>query len=124
MRDCEFVDLAGVTRVRPSRQAAEHANRWALTHGLPVPYPDLGGRQSYAVPATWGKRRIELERGQVARQMTRHGIECSQCARAAGDLSRSCQQGYDLARQHQALTDAWHQARGRQPADSQQSALW
>lgn len=103
---------------------AAKANRWALTNGLPVPYPDLRDTQRVSVPATWGKRRIELERGAVARQMARHRVACSQCAAARADLTRSCQQGYDLARQHAALTDAWGQAKTGRPSDTQQGGLW
>lgn len=119
-----FVDSGGVERVRPSRQAAEHANRWALTNGLPMPYPDLYATQRMAVPGTWSKRRLEIERAAVARQLARHRIECSQCAAARGDQMRSCETGYGLARARSALTDAWQQAKAGQPSTVQQGGLW
>lgn len=120
----EFVDYEGVQRVWPGRQAAEYANRWALSHGIPVPYPDLRDCRPAAVPVTWSKRRIELERASEARQLARHRISCSQCASARGDLTRSCDDGYTLARSVQRLTDAWWQAKGAQPAGSAQGGLW
>lgn len=124
MAALEFVDYEQVTRVRPSRQAAEYANRWALSHGIPVPYPDLRDCRPVAVPATWGKRRIEVERASEARLLARHRISCSQCAAARGDLTLSCDDGYTLARSVQRLTDAWWQAKGVQPTDSGQGGLW
>jgi hypothetical protein len=120
----EFTDYEGITRVWPGRTAAEYANRWALSHGLPVPYPDLRDARPAQVPATWGKRRIEQERAAEARQLARHRISCSQCAAARGDLTRGCDDGYSLARSVARLTDAWWQAKGREPADSPQGALW
>lgn len=120
----EFVDYEGVTRVWPGRAAAEYANRWALTHGLPVPYPDLRDTRPAQVPATWSKRRIELERAAEARQLARHRVSCSQCASARGDLTLSCDDGYTLARSHARLTDAWHQAAGRTGPPAGQGGLW
>lgn len=124
MVDLLPTDSVGIGTMHTVAPLAEYANRWALTHHLPVPYPDLRDTPQAPVPATWSKRRIELERGAVARQLARHRIECSQCAAARGDLVRSCQRGYDLARQHADLTDAWWQAKGQQPPGIQQRGLW
>jgi hypothetical protein len=124
MTDAMPADSAGTGTMHTVTSLAEYANRWALTHHLPVPYPQLRDTRLTPVPATWSKRRIELERGAVARQLTRHRVECSQCAAARGDLVRSCQQGYDLARQHASLTDAWWQAKSGQPPAGPQGGLW
>jgi hypothetical protein len=124
MVDTDAIEIDSIALVHTPMPLAEYANRWALTHGETVPYPALRDTQRAPVPATWGKRRLEVERAAVARQLARHRVACSQCAAARGDLTRSCQQGYDLARQHGALTDAWWQAKGRQPASSTQGGLW
>lgn len=120
----EFTDYEGVRRVWPGTAAAHYANRWALSHGLPEPYPDLRDCRPAAVPATWGKRRIEIERASEARQLARHRISCSECARARGDLTLSCDDGYTLARSVQRLTDAWWQVKGTGGVPVTQGGLW
>ena len=117
-------DSVGIGRMHTVTPLAEYANRYALTHGQPVPFPALRDTQRAPIPASWGKRRLEVERAAVARQLARHRVACSQCAASRGDLTRCCQQGYDLARQHADLTDAWWQAKGRETAGSPQGQLW
>jgi len=117
-------DSVGIGRMHTVTPLAEYANRWALTHGQTAPFPALRDAQRPSVPASWGKRRLETERATVARQLARHRIACSQCAASRGDLTRSCQQGYDLARQHQDLTDAWWQVKGETGPPVTQGGLW
>ena len=80
MVDTQPTDSVGIGRMHTVTPLAEYANRYALTHGQPVPFPALRDTQRAPIPASWGKRRLEVERAAVARQLARHRMACSQCA--------------------------------------------